>query len=645
MSEPADDPLAIGTRLIVGHHRATVRYVGQVDNQTGTWVGLEWDDPTRGKHDGTHGGKRYFTCSRHHTLAAATFVRLHKLFETADFGRTLDSAIQERYKDHIPSTGSNTTREMVLVGAGTVAAALSQDGLLHQASFISMRIVTLHPTPFVTSFLRNVENLDLSGNLLGRWSTVAQLLASLPRLTTLNLSDNLLDFSDAESDSGNDNATSSCSRKTTTQQQQLPRLRTLVLNSCGVSWQEIVTHIGPQCPHLSALHLVGNNITTLSGSTGNRTTTTTTTETEVLAKCFPCLELLDVEHNALSNWNEDIAGPLHALPCLTSLLLSGNTALRDITYAPYQGFATLRSMMLAETGIDSWQVVDELHRFPGLHEVRLSATPLSLGVGVDRIPVEEVGGEGAKGRKASNLLDNVRYEMVGRMGNVTVLNGSMVQKEERWDSELAYLRKITDALAEAGLSLQEKEVVLNQHPRYVDLVAKYGTLSSSHEDEKGGNECTTTSSRGRNEKNRVGAALSRSMVELRVVVYGEQEQEKPEKEIIKKVPATLTVGRLKPLIERLLRLRLTATHRVTLSDPEKVIVEDITCQDGRELRYYEVENGWIVEIGVGVGENGLEGGGEDGRQREEQERRMEAHERGLQALRAEEERLMLGGVR
>lgn len=28
----------------------------------GIWVGVEWDDPTRGKHDGTKEGVRYFTC-------------------------------------------------------------------------------------------------------------------------------------------------------------------------------------------------------------------------------------------------------------------------------------------------------------------------------------------------------------------------------------------------------------------------------------------------------------------------------------------------------------------------------------------------------------------------------------------------------
>src|SRR5215208_2558875 len=95
MSEVDLDP-AVGSRLLVGKHGATIRYVGPVEGQDGVWVGLEWDDPTRGKHDGSHSGTRYFSCLRNST--AGSFVRLPKLFATADLGQNLETAIQSRYK-------------------------------------------------------------------------------------------------------------------------------------------------------------------------------------------------------------------------------------------------------------------------------------------------------------------------------------------------------------------------------------------------------------------------------------------------------------------------------------------------------------------------------------------------------------------
>ena len=43
---------AVGSRSHIGDCKATVRYVGEVQGQTDTWVGVEWDDASRGKNDG-----------------------------------------------------------------------------------------------------------------------------------------------------------------------------------------------------------------------------------------------------------------------------------------------------------------------------------------------------------------------------------------------------------------------------------------------------------------------------------------------------------------------------------------------------------------------------------------------------------------
>lgn len=51
-----------GKRLSYGGHLCTVRYVGKVQGTTGEWLGVEWDDPVRGKHNGERNGVRYFEC-------------------------------------------------------------------------------------------------------------------------------------------------------------------------------------------------------------------------------------------------------------------------------------------------------------------------------------------------------------------------------------------------------------------------------------------------------------------------------------------------------------------------------------------------------------------------------------------------------
>ena len=53
----------LGQRISFDGQLCTVRYIGPVKNtKKGDWLGVEWDDPSRGKHDGSHEGEQYFQC-------------------------------------------------------------------------------------------------------------------------------------------------------------------------------------------------------------------------------------------------------------------------------------------------------------------------------------------------------------------------------------------------------------------------------------------------------------------------------------------------------------------------------------------------------------------------------------------------------
>jgi tubulin-specific chaperone E len=53
---------SVGTRVNLNNNIGTIKYAGPVNNTTGIWLGIEWDDPARGIHDGSKDGKQYFTC-------------------------------------------------------------------------------------------------------------------------------------------------------------------------------------------------------------------------------------------------------------------------------------------------------------------------------------------------------------------------------------------------------------------------------------------------------------------------------------------------------------------------------------------------------------------------------------------------------
>ena len=88
--------LSIDQRIAVkGNHFGTIRYIGKVPGHPGEWVGVEWDDGRRGKHDGRVGGQRLFSCRKRGT--PATLVRLQKLQEALMAPISLLEAIQARY--------------------------------------------------------------------------------------------------------------------------------------------------------------------------------------------------------------------------------------------------------------------------------------------------------------------------------------------------------------------------------------------------------------------------------------------------------------------------------------------------------------------------------------------------------------------
>ncbi len=66
------DRLEPGRRLSYDGALCTVRYVGAVAGTSDEWLGVEWDDGSRGKHDGTHKGVRYFACKHRASPAGSS---------------------------------------------------------------------------------------------------------------------------------------------------------------------------------------------------------------------------------------------------------------------------------------------------------------------------------------------------------------------------------------------------------------------------------------------------------------------------------------------------------------------------------------------------------------------------------------------
>jgi dynactin complex subunit len=147
----------VGARVVVAREPATVRYIGQVAKQQGIWIGLEWDDPSRGKHDGTTGGIKYFSCESGQN--AGSFVRAEKV----NYGAGLAKALVARYTnecaegydvarpdDMVIKTASNKPMQVNMVGEEKVKQRQSKLQLLTHARIVKA---------YVSHLVRNLEPL------------------------------------------------------------------------------------------------------------------------------------------------------------------------------------------------------------------------------------------------------------------------------------------------------------------------------------------------------------------------------------------------------------------------------------------------------------------------------------------------------
>lgn len=50
----------VGKRVDCLGEIGTIKYIGTVEGHPATWLGIDWDNPQRGKHNGTVNGVQYF---------------------------------------------------------------------------------------------------------------------------------------------------------------------------------------------------------------------------------------------------------------------------------------------------------------------------------------------------------------------------------------------------------------------------------------------------------------------------------------------------------------------------------------------------------------------------------------------------------
>uniref|UniRef100_A0AAY4EMW3 Tubulin-specific chaperone E n=1 Tax=Denticeps clupeoides TaxID=299321 RepID=A0AAY4EMW3_9TELE len=398
---PAD---AVGRRVQCDGERATVRYVGEVPPTQGPWLGVEWDEPGRGKHDGSHGGVQYFTC-RHPT--SGSFVRPQKV----SFGVDYLTAVMKRYQGDL----EEVMNEEITISRKTIE--WKGVGKVLQKQRWEKRLYL------------NVIHLDLTGNLLSSWVTVAAITEQLEELKHLLLCYNRL----------------SPPPEPLSLTHAFTNLCILSLKSCALTWPQVL-QCAPMWPHLEELYLDSNNISDLHRPDN----------------VLQSLTILHLSNNPLDSESLVQIAELSRLEEL-NLASTGLSTIQFSDVPPGSKtamFPSLRNLSIADNKVSEWWVINELDKLKSL--VRLSC---------QRNPVMEWG---------NNPATAIQF-LIARVAQLKFLCSCEIQPEERRGAELDYCKMFAaEWLENGGQRDLEKShpsaEFTTQHPRYETLIQSDSVL-------------------------------------------------------------------------------------------------------------------------------------------------------------------------
>ncbi|KAL8926477.1 MAG: hypothetical protein Q9172_001780 [Xanthocarpia lactea] len=430
---------SFGERLSYDGFLCTIRWRGEIEGLKGQWLGVEWDDPSRGKHDGRYGEKRYFDC-RSKAPTAASFIRPDS--KHIDVPQSFLSAVREKYgSGDIPQDAKGKSSIIVIsgkevdeVGFDAISRKQSAWSDLTIVSLDGLRIDSLYHKPShskqdheadirVLSSGLKWKELDLSRNLFDDWDEITNICSFTKELRVLNLNGNRFKNIPTEHDEPNGT---------------FEQLAALSLANTAVEWDNIRTLCTQQrFPNLQSLSLAFNPLYKPPKS--------------LLSLDLPTLATLD-----LTSCDFCTLQPLSSLthlPALSTLTLRSNR-LTTLTTRPPIVFPRLKTLDLTSTRLTNLSCLNPIpSTFPILSSLKTTGNPLTTS------------------------HPSPRLITIARLPGLKTLNNTPIPPHERQNAEIYYLSTITPLFLATKTDEEEKGVV-EEHPQWGHLCEKYGEPES-----------------------------------------------------------------------------------------------------------------------------------------------------------------------
>ena len=411
----------IGQRIFepVEKARGTIKYIGQVDDTKGSWIGVDWDDPKRGKHDGSHNGTKYFKTQ---SPTSGSFVREAKISP----GVTFEAAVEDRYGSSAeadPELIENIRRDinapfLQLVGFDKVNETQSNFSKLKTISVRDKGVYKAGDD--LQSY--SVTILDIAENLFGSWNTISAMCKQFKRLRNLNVSKNQLSLEDIHEED---------------MKLAFSDLQTLYMGRMKYDWSQCHKILGFM-ENLQCLQVYENEIQEIP-----------------IAHHAQNLVELNLTGNPLKTWENVMS--ISTLPKLQRLSIN-KCELENIELYPEQsGFKMLKSLQICENKLNKWQSIFSLDFLPALQDLKYKDNPIT----------------------DSESSTTSRQIVIASISNLKVANGTEIEKVERFGAEVDFLKKYGLAFLEGSKDEEKLAKFHKDHPRYQALVKRFGAPEES----------------------------------------------------------------------------------------------------------------------------------------------------------------------
>ncbi|CAH8454806.1 unnamed protein product [Schistosoma turkestanicum] len=653
--------LIIGRRVVHDKNFGTICYVGHLPKSSGLWLGIDWDDQSRGRHDGTYNGVRYFQAK---SPTSGSFIRPSKV----SLGTSLEEALVYRYAvcatcqsetqislrprekptestDKIPLQESiqlgyldsnahrhpkDGVRIELYTSPGTyrqstshnnLCGAAAAKGCLNRLKSVSLSSMPVYRALYGKSiyfpdrqpecsplwpssggcldqFLTSLCNLEMSNCLLSKWTEIAEICIQIPWLKSLNVSNNRIRLP--------------VFKKRVHRKQKNECLESSLLYdlySDPILSEQLCSNAFPQLSQLTLVKCCLLNWKSI----------------QRIICWMPSLQSLSLAYNNLGNppidWEENAIEALQKLieldlthtnltsayqlftligasKCLNNLLLNYN----EIADIPNLG---KHSERICEVNTLN---KDRSHWFPNLNTLGLKNNLFTNWDFVNQLlclsTLHHLMVSGCPAFENSVNVETARQEVIARLPNLKLLDRVEITPEERRGAELDYLKRYGASWLNCCKTDQSSE-----QPNSVKLLDEFYKLHPVFAalcDKHGAPEIGETKI--------INRSIKASLLSLIFVLQRDKNDDTIDKssdhlsspmnknnQIEKQIPNRMTIKHLRMMIRRLFCLSpktLFALFAQSGRHCDIVNTEIPLDIDTREIGFYNLENGDYIFIRI-----------------------------------------------